>query len=190
MINHASVRFTSPFRRKGITPFPQTPLKIACTPPKAHDEVLVRAPWFQVITAGTNGEREGEREEWEDVALKAQISHINIYSETPLSLRNRTMQEDIVGNFQVTLPYKTELLQSISGINTDQKNKGYFLQENLCHLALYFLEKLNSWYFKLLLLHFKYNPLHGANNSSVKRQIWTFWFIKSYKLSWILMEEG
>lgn len=39
-----------------------------------------------------------ERGEQEDVALEAQISHINIYSEEPLSLRNRTMKEHTVGN--------------------------------------------------------------------------------------------
>lgn len=41
---------------------------------------------------------ERERGEREDVALAAQISHINIYSVEPLSLRNRTMKEHIVGN--------------------------------------------------------------------------------------------
>lgn len=41
---------------------------------------------------------EKERGERKDVALEAQISHTNIYSEAPLSLRNRTMKEHTVGN--------------------------------------------------------------------------------------------
>lgn len=41
---------------------------------------------------------EREREEREDVALEAQISHINIYSEAPVSPRNRIMKEHTVGN--------------------------------------------------------------------------------------------
>lgn len=41
---------------------------------------------------------EREKGEQEDVALEAQINHINIYSEEPLSLRNRTMREHTVGN--------------------------------------------------------------------------------------------